>query len=381
MLNALTAILVPLLASDPEPADDPGYVLHEWGTFTTILGSDGVLLEGLAYDDHALPDFVHQWKRGAPGFDGVRGKMETPVLYVYSDRARELRVRVGFQPGLLTQWYPEVRELYPPAGREVPLRGGLLDWGTIRVLAPGDGLWMLPAVGAAHVWEHARAVDANVLSRPATGEHERFLFYRGLGSFSLPLAARCDPDGRLVLGNVGAEPIPAAIVLARRGRELRAANLGPLSPRAYRTVREGDLPATDVEALMAGTAQLLVEQGLYPREAEAMVNTWRHSYFEIDGLRVLYPLPRAQTDWLLPLYVSPPPRECVRVLVGRTDVLSVAEEQLALALAPRLATADEARRELGRFAPAVLRRLEALAPEGHERDHVRELRQLVEGNF
>ncbi|HEX6885929.1 MAG TPA: hypothetical protein VF530_21325 [Planctomycetota bacterium] len=387
MRTVLAAALVPLLASDPAPSGDPGYVLHEWGTFTTVVGSDGVLLEGLSYEDHALPDFVHQARTSRPGFAGVRGKMETPVIYVYSDRERELRLRVGFQPGLLTQWYPQVAELYPPVGGEaplrgdVPLRGGLLDWGVLRVLAPGDGLAQLPAVGAAHVWEHARAVDANVLERPATGEHERFLFYRGLGSFALPLAVRADPDRRLQLVNVGDEPIPGAVVLARRGAELRASFLPALAPDTPVQVKECDLAPIEPGALMARTAQLLVAQGLYPREAEAMVNTWQHSYFEVEGLRVLYPLPRAQTDWLLPLYVAPPPRESVRVLVGRTDVLTNEEEQRALALAPRLTTAEEARSELGRFAPAVLRRLETLAREGRERDHVRELRELVERTF
>src|SRR5262245_23544097 len=127
------------------PSDDPGYVLHEWGTFTTLAGSDGVLLEGLTYDDHQLPDFVYQRATSPAGFAGVRCKMETPVLYFYSDRARELRVKVGFQQGLLTQWYPQVRELQPPAGKDAqPLRGGLLDWGKIQVLAPGEGLERLP---------------------------------------------------------------------------------------------------------------------------------------------------------------------------------------------------------------------------------------------
>ena len=88
MLRALGLALVPVLPSDPAPSGDPGYVLHEWGTFTTVAGSDGVLLEGLSYEDHALPSFVHQRETRAPGFDGVRGKMETPVLYFYSEIGR-----------------------------------------------------------------------------------------------------------------------------------------------------------------------------------------------------------------------------------------------------------------------------------------------------
>ena len=35
-------------------------------------------------------------------------------------------------------------------------------------------------------WSYAREVDANLLEMPS-GESERFLFYRGLGEFDLPV--------------------------------------------------------------------------------------------------------------------------------------------------------------------------------------------------
>jgi hypothetical protein len=35
------------------------YQLHEWGTFTTVAGSDGVLLEGLQREEERLPPFVY----------------------------------------------------------------------------------------------------------------------------------------------------------------------------------------------------------------------------------------------------------------------------------------------------------------------------------
>jgi hypothetical protein len=362
--------------------DDPGYVLHEWGTFTTLAGSDGVLLEGLTYDDHQLPSFVHQRSTSPAGFDGVRCKMETPVIYFYSDRERELSLKVGFQQGILTQWYPEVRELHPPVGPEaLVLRGGVLDWGRITVLAPGRGTGDLPAFGGAVHWQHARDVDANVIARRGTNEFERFVFYRGLGSFALPLGSWIDEKGALNLVNNALDPLTGAIVLARRGKSLRAQRLEALAPGATTRVREPELPEIDLPALMALTARLLEEQGLYAREATAMVNTWRESYFESDGLRVLYPLPRPLTDWLLPLYVSPAPCESVRVLVGRLDVLSREAEQQALATVARMQSVEDAERHFGRFALPIVKRLLVLADEGRERDHVRELAELLEQSF
>ena len=35
------------------------YQLHEWGTFTTVAGSDGTLLTGLQREEEELPAFVH----------------------------------------------------------------------------------------------------------------------------------------------------------------------------------------------------------------------------------------------------------------------------------------------------------------------------------
>ena len=80
------------------------FVAHEWGTFTTLAGSDGVLLPGLYHEEEQLPYFVYY----QPGFtyggyiskglslDCVNAtlKMETPVIYFYSGVAQYVSVRV-----------------------------------------------------------------------------------------------------------------------------------------------------------------------------------------------------------------------------------------------------------------------------------------------
>ena len=52
-----------------------------------------------------------------------------------------------------------------------------------------------------------------------------------------------------------------------------------------------------------------------------MVTTWRDSWFTENGTRILYLLPQAWTDEVLPLLLHPAPRELVRVMVGRADIL------------------------------------------------------------
>jgi hypothetical protein len=66
---------------------------------------------------------------------------------------------------------------------------------------------------------------------------------------------------------------------------------------------------------------VLEQSGLYPKEAAAMVETWRDSWFE-QGMRVIYLMPRATVDKVLPLKVTPAPKETQRVFVGRVEMLS-----------------------------------------------------------
>src|SRR3954452_11450597 len=44
-------------------SDSTGLVVHEWGTFLQMNGSDGVSLDGMYHEEHALPSFVHARSR------------------------------------------------------------------------------------------------------------------------------------------------------------------------------------------------------------------------------------------------------------------------------------------------------------------------------
>ena len=47
-------------ATTTNPSDDGNFIVHEWGTFTTFSGSDGVFLDfrPLAAKESDLPDYV-----------------------------------------------------------------------------------------------------------------------------------------------------------------------------------------------------------------------------------------------------------------------------------------------------------------------------------
>jgi hypothetical protein len=348
------------------PSSDPGYVLHEWGTFTTVAGSDGVLLEGIHADDHALPGFVHSRDLSPEGFAGVRTKMETPVIYVYSDREREIRVKVRFPGGILTTWYPQVRGMSPSIGRSPPaLKDGALDWGTVTVLAPGAGAETLRTVAADDPWSFARVPEANVLrvcgvdlSAAVDSESERYLFYRGLGRFDLPAQLRVE-EGRVVLRCADLDPEAEARLVRVEGGRIRTVALkaDPGTGGAVRSAALEDLAETKIDDLAGTLADQLACRGLTRAEALGMVRTWRKSWLESPGTRVLLPLPRRVADEVLPLEVSPAPRETVRVLVARLDILTPDEERRAEETARTAKDVAEAAKALGRWAVPVLRRV------------------------
>jgi hypothetical protein len=86
-------------------------------------------------------------------------------------------------------------------------------------------------------------------------------------------------------------------------------------------------------------ARALTGAGLYPAEATAMVKTWNDAWFGEEGVRVLYLLPREWTDEVLPLTLNPKPRELIRVMVGRAEIIP---PQLQRELAVQLKLSNEA---------------------------------------
>src|SRR5690349_19304657 len=102
------------------PAVKSGLVVHEWGTFTSIAGKDGIALEWRPLNGPTdLPKFVHTIEKEGDGLRHLQGKreltaavrMETPVLYFYSPNEIDVNVKVDFPKGTITEWYPQARSV------------------------------------------------------------------------------------------------------------------------------------------------------------------------------------------------------------------------------------------------------------------------------
>ena len=373
--------LLSLLLAGLAPQES-GLVVHEWGTFTAVAGSDGASLDWrpLAGADD-LPSFVYQIggaARGlrnggspcgcgtcAPEGDGpecrecfhrncackkcivATVRMETPVLYFYSPKEITARVRVDFPRGRITEWYPKARGV-----------GTGIDWGTITVL-PGHEAAFPTEPSESHYYPARETSSAPVRICEQDGvEYEKFLFYRGTGTFDLPLEARLDGD-RVRIRRIGKDSVDPVILFENRAGKIGYRVSGDANGEAIL-----DLPDSErgVEELCRELTKVLLRHGLYPEEAQAMIRTWTDSWFE-EGLRIFYVVPRPLTDEILPLTIEPAPSGLERVLVGRVELITPEMERDVLDYVRKLGddsleSREEASallRRYGRFAEAVLR--------------------------
>lgn len=346
-------------ANDSSVAPPTNLIVHEWGTFTAIAGKNGVALEWRPLNGSSdLPKFVHTIQQGGDGLrhsfskDTLRAqiRMETPVLYFYANRELNVSAQVDFPKGKITEWFPQARNVEQG-----------INWGTLKV-SPGAP-FNLPADYSDNHYYAARETDAAPIqacgdNKPA--EQEKFLFYRGVGSFDLPLTVKLESD-QLVLTNTAQQPITKILIFEKRAGKIGYRVLDNVSGQVKRA-----RPATDqnLDAVLRELKVSLVSAGLYDKEADAMIKTWRNSWFE-EGLRVFYLLPRTITDTVLPITIDPHPQELVRVLVGRTEVITPESEQKVRAQVSLLNHSssrirEQARREIrmyGRFYEPILERL------------------------
>jgi hypothetical protein len=299
--------------------------VHEWGTFTSIAGEDGRAVEWLPFGGPTgrsdLPCFVERFDEFPEWLMSATVRMETPVLYFYTPRATTVDVRVRFPQGLMTEWYPR------PAAKETTLNEALgyfegisgLEWRDVKVL-PATAPAFPTEPDASHYYA-ARETGATPVR---VGEQdEKFLFYRGVGTFPVPIAARVERSGRITVRKLSRNEIPAVILFENRGGRMGFRAGGALKNEI--TLDPPEL-RNDFAALQRQLESALIQNGLYSREAQAMLATWRDLWFE-EGTRVFYIVPPRDVDKILPLKIDPKPAQSARVFVGRMEIITAATEK------------------------------------------------------
>jgi hypothetical protein len=434
------------------PKGKSNLVVHEWGTFLSVQGSDGSSLGGMVDSDEILPSFVESRGLGTWQRSQMRLKMETPVTYFYTDRPCDVQVRVEMPKGILTHWYPGVKAFGPAlkpselraisskpevistkrgqvftglirsetptsvelidvsgsiikiAKKDIDERAtaatvklvasegnSFLDWRNVHLVPDTQGASRKPAallkpVTAEQTWRYVRETDSALVQVKAwvpagqNFEHqtavEKFLFYRGLGTFDLPLEIRSTEaasDLQLTLRNKHSQSLQGMFVIRVEKDTIQFASLGDLEGNASRLVSAGSLfsaplPCQEgVPLAKSAVASALVSAGLFPKEAQAMVNTWERSYFRTEGLRMLFLLPHDMVNSAIPIQIRPAPEKLVRVMVGRIEMLTPGRERQIEKLVAELGAKEFKIREaatsglarLGRISEPALRRITA----------------------
>lgn len=330
--------------------------VHEWGTFTSIAGPDGLAIDWLPLTGSTdLPSFIEHYQ-GAQFKGGLRGttRMETPVLYFYSPRETTISVKVAFPKGLITELYPRANSLNPgnsPRDRSLydQKSPGSIRWNSVHITPQVSADF--PSDNSGNHYYAARQTSSAPLlvDTPSGPQREKFLFYRGVSTFLPPLTAAVSSDDTVQLQNHFLEAIPNVILFERRANKSAYRVLGALRDQA--AMAPLDL-SSSVDSLSSNLEGMLISQGLFPDEAHAMLETWKNSWFE-EGSRILYILPRSFVDSVLPLTIKPIPTSIVRVFVGRLELITPATQQ---AVESAIASNDRATlAKYNRFLEPILR--------------------------
>ena len=350
-------------------ADSP-LIVHEWGTITTRHLPDGQPTGRLNRIEasEVLPAFVHKFEppqtrnKGertlaktplTPGRPDVTMRLETPVIYFYpgqdQSKSKDFKVEVSFRGGVINEFYPKASasvEVDVERINEKMDAGIIQSWNgeVLDNYVRGSITWSVADLPIKanilktenSVWVAPRKTDS-LYVEAISGESEKYLFYRGVAHLDALMQTRCSssevtllaPSKMLWLATA-TTAIPTVWIVAVDER-------GEVAFRAIEHVTlQKDLASKTIQSVPWFTADqfrpenlaglklsmknALVEEGLFPKEADAMLATWKKSYFEDAGRRIFYIVPSEWLAYHLPVKVSVR-HELSRAFIGRIDLI------------------------------------------------------------
>jgi hypothetical protein len=273
------------------------YRVHEWGVWQLDANGRVRSLEDVARES---PAFVHRQSgvprptESLPEFDpgGQYEVYDKPVVFFHTTEPLDITFTVRMPGGRPWLYYPDAALGRVQRDQALRFEGRLLG----NTPLPAGLAYPEPPSG--HWWQWLRAAGASPFISNSGRELERFIFYDGQGPFARGFTRR------------------------RRALVPIAGRVEPLAWRIDgRDAKRLAISGTTVtETALRGRGQVLTElraallaRGLYAPEADALLNTWRPELFTAGGERVIWLLPRAAYDAMLPVEITPTPRELVRV--------------------------------------------------------------------
>jgi hypothetical protein len=285
--------------------------VHEWGVWQ--LDPSGRLSSRATVAAEA-PAFVHRTPAAlsaledltpAPYIPGGSETFDKPVIFLYATTALDVNVTVRVPRGRPWLYFPDATLGRMGGAPSLRWTGRALPVGTSEngatlpsVLAPtGGAADLVRGLPRTDWWNLLRAVGASPFVPTGAATYEKFLYYDGEAPFPAGFRVR-----RGVVTPIAGRVEPIAWQLD-----------GPHWTRL--DVRGATVTATDIGNMVALNVELggaLARAGLSQPEINALFFTWGRSLFG-GPRRILWLLPRASYDAMLPIEVHPAPLELVRV--------------------------------------------------------------------
>jgi hypothetical protein len=325
------------LAAGEAAPEGEGFTVHEWGVFTHYSSQPFAN----AARDAAWKELPKEVYGVTPGRDFPKHCLgaDKPIIYFYNTNSlpekphgRTVDVRVNFPGGAPLVWHPKTAE--PMGGYWGSGKNPNFVGETTSVNSAPDHLrWTIcfPQKAQAgnlscpnYTWKDealAPAADPFCENAWDKGDVFKFLFYEGMVPSLNGVQLRVEKTEkglRFLLGSVATFSALDLWVIERTGETLKIARMPKLDPaKAVRDLPESEVKAEEFKEGADGAAKKLVEEliaaGLNKDEASGLAGIWKKEFFETPGVHMLFRLPQAEYDRMLPLTVKPEPKKTARV--------------------------------------------------------------------
>lgn len=345
-------------------------IVHEWGTITTCHQPNGTPEGRLnrIEQSEVLPSFVHKFEPpqtqgnpsnrmmktvATPGRPDVTMRLETPVIYFYPGEdyqgQKSFEVEVSFRGGVINEFFPNASASVSLDSERIQskMQAGVIHrWNgeALNNYVRGSIVWSianLPLKAKVpqteeSVWTAPRKVGSRYVET-SSGECEKYLFYRGVAHLEAMLQTRSSDSQLTLLSPKHLHWLPSDTTVIPKAWIVDINEQGKVAFRTIESITlQKNSPAITIEsfppftvdqfrpenltALKDDMKKVLVAQGLFQKEAEAMLATWNESYFEKAGRRIFYIVPLEWLDYHLPVKIGIP-HILTRVFIGRIDLI------------------------------------------------------------
>lgn len=312
--------------TDSSTSEKADFDVHEWGVFRFYQGAGADLLSGLdnlpsfvvradrPHDKNCDCDKCQEIKAKCPACGGIRGKCmclhkkkEKPVINFFTQDKIKVKVSVTEAHGNFIVWYPKETSLNKD--------GNKISW-DVTVDGTLDSAKLRSCSGW---WDIARDTESAYV-KSKDGDTEKFIFYESN-------SAKYEPDikinrdkGSILIESVSSQKYQGMFIVQNSKVTYLEKFEASFEVEAVKTISK--------EKALDKLHNLILNEGLSEKEAKGIVKIWEKDFFEKEGFRVIYMVPRKEVDKVLPLEITPKPKSIKRAMIAVVEDTGIAVEKL-----------------------------------------------------